>query len=563
MNEGGSGPALEPGATFAGYRIERRLGRGGMGVVYEATEEGLNRRVALKLITPEAAAEEVFRQRFAHESRIAASVEHPNVVPIYAAGEEHGVPWIAMRYVSGSDLGQRIAASGRLSPEDAVRIVAQAAGGLDAIHAAGLVHRDVKPANVLLTGREGAEHAYLTDFGVARNVATPSGLTKTGLFVGTLDYVAPEQIRGDRVDARVDVYALGCMLFKTLTGEVPFPRDDDVPRLYAHLNDEPPAPSRKTPGLPAAIDQVIARAMAKDPDERFPSAGDLGRAAEAAVRGADVIAPERVVATGEAAATLPLRDEEPGGETTVPAPADGETTAPAPAGGETSVPAPPAGETTAPAPPSGAATVPVPPTAPGRTTRGRRPRAGAIALAAAVVALAGVVFIALTGGDSGEEADGTGGSGAAAIATTTGENPAGNEAPPALTLSELVRRADQICEDSQEEFVVARAEFPFGETDISQAAPFAERLVEISSRQVRRLEALPPPEEVAGLYETYLDLRRDVNRFDEQALAAAQRGDLAEFQSWRQANTDAGPERTAIAREIGFQVCSANPNPRG
>ena len=215
-----------------------------MGVLYLALEPGLERRVALKLIAPEAAADEVFARRFAEESRIAASIEHPNVVPIYAAGEENGVPFIAMRYVSGSDLGKRLSREGRLEPAEAVALIAQVGNGLDAIHAAGLVHRDVKPANVLLSGvRMGEDHAYITDFGVARNVATESGLTQTGRFVGTLDYVAPEQISGGAVDARADVYALGCLLFKLLTGEVPFPRDGEAARLYAHLNDPPPAPS--------------------------------------------------------------------------------------------------------------------------------------------------------------------------------------------------------------------------------------------------------------------------------------------------------------------------------
>ena len=256
-----------------------------MGILYLAIEPGLDRRVALKLIAPEAAADEVFAKRFAEESRIAASIEHPNVVPIYAAGEEEGVPFIAMRYVSGSDLGRRIAREGRLEPEPAVALIAQVGNGLDAIHAAGLVHRDVKPANVLLSGEEGAEHAYITDFGVARNVATESGLTQTGRFVGTLDYVAPEQISGGEVDARVDVYALGCLLFKLLTGEVPFPRDGEAARLYAHLNDPPPAPSLYAPEVPMALDDVVVRAMSKQPGDRYPSAGDLGRAAQAALSG--------------------------------------------------------------------------------------------------------------------------------------------------------------------------------------------------------------------------------------------------------------------------------------
>ena len=513
---------LEPGSTFAGYQIGRRLGRGGMGIVYEATEAGLERRVALKLIAPEVAADEVFRRRFADESRIAASVEHPNVVPIYAAGEEGGVPWIAMRYVSGSDLGRRIAKGGRLSPEDAVRIIAQVAGGLDALHAVGLIHRDVKPANVLLSGAEGAEHAYLTDFGVARNVATTSGLTKTGRFVGTVDYVAPEQIRGGEIDARADVYALGCMLYKALTGEPPFRRDDDVAMLYAHLNEEPPAPSRTLPLVPPALDGVVARAMAKDPGQRFPSAGDLGRGAQGALRGGDVTVPERTVATGAAA---------------------GELTQPIAAGHV-----------------SGEATARMPPTLQPPQRR-RRLGTGAWAVGAGVAALALIVAFAFLGGSDEEPSRPA----SADRATTNTVASGGGEPASAATLSqqELIRRADSICKDSQNEFLAARAAFPLGETDTTQAVPFARRLGDISARQVARLEALRPPVEIEGLYETYLDLRRDVHDFDRRALAAAAGGDLGGFQSWRRANTEAGPERSAIAQEIGFEVCSANPNPRG
>ena len=190
-----------------------------------------------------------------------------------------------MRYVAGADLAKRLAREGRLDARRCGRLIAQIGNGLDAIHAAGLVHRDVKPANVLLSGGDGAEHAYITDFGVARNVATESGLTQTGRFVGTLDYVAPEQISGGAVDARVDVYALGCLLFKLLTGEVPFPKDGEAARLYAHLNDPPPAPSLYVPEVSMALDDVVIRAMSKAPDDRYPSAGDLGRAAQAALQG--------------------------------------------------------------------------------------------------------------------------------------------------------------------------------------------------------------------------------------------------------------------------------------
>src|SRR3954454_2530380 len=301
MADAGHGIELSAGDEFAGYRVEQHLGRGGMGVLYLALEPGLERRVALKLIAPEAASDDVFARRFAEESKIAASIEHPNVVPIYAAGEEAGVPFIAMRYVAGADLAKRLTREGRLAPATAVELIAQIGNGLDAIHAAGLIHRDVKPANVLLAGDAGTEHAYITDFGVARNVATESGLTQTGRFVGTLDYVAPEQISGAPIDARADVYALGCLLFKLLTGEVPFPKEGEAARLYAHLHDPPPAPSLYVPEVPMALDDVVARAMSKDPEERYPSAGGLGGSARAALSGDSVAVPERTVATGAAA----------------------------------------------------------------------------------------------------------------------------------------------------------------------------------------------------------------------------------------------------------------------
>src|SRR3954454_20222994 len=285
MADAGHGIELSAGDEFAGYRVEQHLGRGGMGVLYLALEPGLERRVALKLIAPEAASDDVFARRFAEESKIAASIEHPNVVPIYAAGEEAGVPFIAMRYVAGADLARRLTREGRLAPDIAVELIAQVGNGLDAIHAAGLIHRDVKPANVLLSGGEGTDHAYITDFGVARNLATESSLTRTGRFVGTLDYVAPEQISGGAVDARVDVYALGCLFFKLLTGEVPFPRDGAAARLYAHLNDPPPSSSLYAPEVSMALDDVVIRATSKPPDTRYFSAGGFGSAVRAGLCG--------------------------------------------------------------------------------------------------------------------------------------------------------------------------------------------------------------------------------------------------------------------------------------
>lgn len=291
-----------------------------MGVVYRAVQPRLGRRVALKVIAPEYARDDRFRQRFERESRLAASIDHPHVVPIYEAGEADGLLYIVMRYVDGPDLAALVAKQRRLAPDRAARIVAQAASALDAAHARGLVHRDVKPANVLLVEREGdgegEEHAYLTDFGLTKRTASQSGLTGTGIFVGTIDFVAPEQVRGESLDARADVYALACLLFHALTGEVPYPRDEDMAKMYAHAQLEPPAPSDLVPGLPRQFDAVVARGMAKDRAGRYPSAGDLGRAACAAAQCDVATAPERSVAAG--AATLVAPDDGDGARRRAP-----------------------------------------------------------------------------------------------------------------------------------------------------------------------------------------------------------------------------------------------------
>jgi hypothetical protein len=291
---------VEIGQVFAGHRIEAEAGRGGMGVVYVATHLALNRRVALKLIAPALAADEGFRERFKQESMTAASIDHPNVIPIYHAGEEDGKLYITMRYVEGTDLRALIAREGKIPSRQAAEIVSQVAAALDAAHERGLVHRDVKPANVLIG--EGGQ-AYLTDFGLTKHAGSKGGLTQTGTFVGTLDYIAPEQLQGGPIDARVDVYALGCVLYQTLTGAVPFPRDTEPAKIWAHMQEEPPSVVASHPDVPGQFEQVVRRAMAKKPDDRFPSAGDLGRAALAAAEARDVATGERSVATGEAAPT--------------------------------------------------------------------------------------------------------------------------------------------------------------------------------------------------------------------------------------------------------------------
>jgi Protein kinase domain/Domain of unknown function (DUF4440) len=271
-------------STFAGCRIEAVAGRGGMGVVYRATQLGLDRAVALKLVAPERAADANFRARFEREARVAAAIEHPNVIPVYGAGEEDGRLYLLMRWVPGTDLQALIRRSGRLDHVRAAAIVAQVAAGLDAAHAAGLVHRDVKPANVLLGRKDGSGHVYLSDFGLTLDPSTDTRVTDSGEWFGTVDFMAPEQFEGDLPDARTDVYALGCVLNAALTGEPPFPRASVPGTILAHLHDPPPRPSATT-GVPQAFDEVVARALAKSPSDRYRSAGELATAALAAAGG--------------------------------------------------------------------------------------------------------------------------------------------------------------------------------------------------------------------------------------------------------------------------------------
>jgi serine/threonine protein kinase len=237
------------------------------------------------------------RRRFVRESQLAASIDHPHVIPVYYTGEEDGIAFIVMRFVAGDDVRTLVRREGPLSAPRATKIAGEVAEALDAAHVAGLVHRDVKPANVLLGQRD---HAYLTDFGLTKHVLSEpgGGLTREGHWVGTVDFVSPEQIRGERVDARSDVYALGCVLFYMLTGRPPFPRSSDEARLWAHLSEPPPA---LAPGASSELDAVIARALTKAPDGRYQSAGDLGSAARAAVSGGGIEPAERVVARGAAA----------------------------------------------------------------------------------------------------------------------------------------------------------------------------------------------------------------------------------------------------------------------
>ncbi|MFJ5309294.1 serine/threonine-protein kinase [Streptomyces sp. NPDC088350] len=262
------------GKQIAGYRIEDEIGRGGMAVVYRAHDLRLDRTVALKLLAPELARNDTFRKRFTHESRVAAAIDHPHIVPVFEAGETDGVLYIAMRYVSGSDLRHLLDRAGPLELSTATRIATQVASALDAAHEHGLVHRDVKPGNILVargTDDDHPEHVYLTDFGLTKKSLSLTGFTTVGQFVGTLDYVAPEQISGRPVDGRCDVYGLACVAYESLAGRPPFRRDDDMALLWAHQYDMPPALTESRPDLPAHVDAVFAKALAKSPDDRYES----------------------------------------------------------------------------------------------------------------------------------------------------------------------------------------------------------------------------------------------------------------------------------------------------
>ena len=290
---------LATGTIFAdGYRITEDATSGGMGTVYRVVNVRLDRVEALKVIASELSADEEFRERFRREMRLAASLEHPNVVAVHHAGESDGLLFLAMEYVSGIDLSRIIKSEGRLAADRAVRILEQLAAALQAAHVKGLVHRDVKPANVLISSKDGRDEVKLADFGLTTSFNSKEDLTRTGTVLGTFDYMAPEQFEGNAIDGRADVYALGCVLYEMLTGQPPFPRPSAAAVLYAHVFNEPPAPQAQCPDIPVAFDAVVSRALAKQPDARHPTTIDLAREARAAVEG--------VKATTESEPSAPL-----------------------------------------------------------------------------------------------------------------------------------------------------------------------------------------------------------------------------------------------------------------
>ncbi|SEO72202.1 serine/threonine-protein kinase [Trujillonella endophytica] len=300
---------------FGPYRVLGVLGRGGMGQVLRAHDAEHQRDVALKLLPAQWATDEHYRERFRREAQIAARLNEPHVVPIHRYGEIDGQLFLDMRLVEGEDLGSLLARSGPLDPARATDLVGQVGRALDAAHAGGLVHRDVKPSNVLLVGRAdgadlagsaaGEDFAYLADFGIARvaDEGTGPGLTGTGLAIGSTEYMAPERFSRESLDGRADVYSLACVFFELLTGRRPFAPGDPMGLMYAHLHEEPPAPSSLRPGLPAALDAVVLRGLAKDRERRWPTAGAMAAAARAALAGSGVPVPRP---DGDRTAVTPL-----------------------------------------------------------------------------------------------------------------------------------------------------------------------------------------------------------------------------------------------------------------
>src|SRR5256885_10446839 len=286
-------PEVRSGVVLAGFRVQGPVAEGAMGAVYRAEDCSTGAHVALKVLLPELASDERFRQRFLRETGIAASLDHPNVVRTVAAGDEDGVLYLAMQYVDGPDLRELLRREGEFEPERAIRLVEQVAAALDSAHEAGLVHRDVKPGNVLVRQEEEGEHAYVCDFGLARHVSSVSSLTGERGFIGTIAYVPPEQIEGGEIDGRADGYSLGCLLYECLAGARPFARDSELSVVFAHLNEPPPRLSEQRPDLPEAFDAVFATALAKSPDDRYDTCGELAQAARAALAG-QVVARRRV-----------------------------------------------------------------------------------------------------------------------------------------------------------------------------------------------------------------------------------------------------------------------------
>ncbi|MGZ6652386.1 MAG: serine/threonine-protein kinase, partial [Solirubrobacteraceae bacterium] len=425
-------PRLEHGSVFAGYWIDRLLDRGGMGVVYKAMDVDLDRAVALKLIAPEWMEDDNATARFRTEARLAASLEHPNIVPVHRGGEEQGVLYLAMRFVPGTNLRRMIDRS-PLPFETTGIILTQIASALDAAHSRGLVHRDVKPANILISDETAQTHAYLTDFGLTKRPGSTGGLTGTGLWVGTADYVAPEQIQGHAIDGRADIYSLGCVLYEMLTGEVAYPKDGDIAKLWAHISNPPPQPSTTRTDLVPAFDDVVARATAKDPADRYATAGEMAAAAR------EAIALQQQAQTGSAIPPMSLGGAAPPSPTPPPSPVPAAPESWAGSTPSTPASAPPSGASMPPVnqpthasaqpaePPPAAPPPPAPPPAaqPSRSAPGGRSIAVIALVALGALAVVGVLLVSSGGKDKNPPA-------ASAANNTTPAEPAGDKLSGAL-----------------------------------------------------------------------------------------------------------------------------------
>ena len=387
---GGFGVGFAAGSRIAGYRLEEKIGQGGMAVVFRARDERLGRLVALKILAPALAADEAFQRRFIRESQAAAAVDDPHIIPVFEAGEADGVLFIAMRYVPGGDAGSLVHRSGPMPPGRAAAIISPVASALDAAHAAGLLHRDVKPANMLvdvLPGRP--DHVYLSDFGLSKSAVPSAPMTGTGQVLGTLDYIAPEQIEGKPVDGRADQYALACAAFELLTGAPPFRRDEAMAVMYAQLSQPPPRLTSRRPDLAVAADSVLAKALAKAPADRYASCGEFADA----LRGAFGLQPYASVPGATPASHPPTRAawSAPPGAAQEPRPAAGPAGTPGPEPGIAGLPTRAAG---IPAPPA-VVTAPVGQAADGGIARPARRRriiiAGIAVLAAAGIAAGAIL----------------------------------------------------------------------------------------------------------------------------------------------------------------------------
>jgi serine/threonine protein kinase len=384
--------SFSAGTRIAGYRLEDQIGRGGMAIVYRARDERLGRLVALKILAPTLAGDAEFRQRFASESRAAAAIDDPHIVPVFEAGEADGVLFIAMRYVPGGDGHSLLRREGPLPPGRVTEIISPMASALDAAHRAGLLHRDVKPSNMLMDIVPGRpDHVYLSDFGLSKEVAASSGMTRVGQVMGTPDYLSPEQIAGRPADARADQYALACSAFELLTGTLPFHRADPMAVVNAHLSEPPPLVTSRRPGLPRAADGVLSKALAKAPDDRYASCGQFADA----LRYSFGFQPYD---SGPRVASADTHPPTAGWWQAAPATNSGDVDT------KTALPAGVAGATAPTSPgPAWPGSVPpgsVPPGSAGGTPRPRRRRRIVVAAAAALIVLAGGLTAGLLAGKS-------------------------------------------------------------------------------------------------------------------------------------------------------------------